>query len=70
MYSSYALFTKVNEDPAKYGFAPEDVKKRRGPMWMDHLHPTTKMHKVIADDLEGFLKSYPAHTSDGIQPAL
>ncbi|KLO08948.1 hypothetical protein SCHPADRAFT_908199 [Schizopora paradoxa] len=68
MYSSYDLFTRVNQEPVKYGFAAKDVKRRRGPMWMDHLHPTSKMHKVIADDIEAFLKRFPAHKDN--EPSL
>jgi len=65
MYSSYNIFTRVNEEPEKFGFPPGDVKRKGGSMWMDHLHPTSKMHKVIADDLEGFLKAFAAYKSDG-----
>ena len=65
MYSSYALFSNVIAEPEKYGFPPGDIKRRGGSIWMDHLHPTSKMHKVLADDIEEFLKTFAAHKADG-----
>ncbi|THH10692.1 hypothetical protein EW145_g1141 [Phellinidium pouzarii] len=58
MYSSWEIFNKVNRDPEAFGFSEEDIKKRGGAIWHDHLHPTSKMHAVIADDLDAFLKKY------------
>ena len=59
LYSSYDIFEKIYEDPVKYNFNIKDRKVRRGAMWMDHIHPTSKMHAVIAKDMEDFLYKFP-----------
>lgn len=61
MYSSWDIFDKVYNEPTKFGFSRQDLRKRGGAIWMDHLHPTSRMHEVVATDLEAFLKAFPAH---------
>ena len=58
MYSSWDLFNKVHDDLKAFGFTQSDVKKRGGRIWMDHIHPTSRMHEIIADDLDEFLKKF------------
>jgi len=65
MYSSWDLFHKVFESPGEFGFAQSELKKRGGEMWMDHLHPTSKMHEIIARDIERFLMEYSAAQQTG-----
>lgn len=48
----------MNSDPGAYGFSKGDLKKAGGAIWMDRLHPTSAMHKVVADDLDDFLGAY------------
>jgi len=60
MYSSWKIFDNVFQYPERYGFEARDVQRSRGAIWMDHLHPTSKMHGVVADDLEDFLQQFPA----------
>lgn len=55
IYSSYATFTRVLDDPVKFGFGKDDQKKRDGTIWVDHLHPTSKMHREIAQDVSTLL---------------
>lgn len=57
IYSSWATFTKVLDDPTAFDFAQEDVKKSAGSIWVDRLHPTSKMHGVIAQDMAQLLNS-------------
>lgn len=52
IYSSHHTFSKVLDSPTSYGFETEG----RG-IWIDHIHPTTAMHKVIAENLRRFLGS-------------
>lgn len=66
MYSSWDIFDKVNNEPTRFGFSNRDLRKRGGAIWMDHLHPTSRMHKVVATDLEAFLKGFPDH-ADAVQ---
>ncbi|OCB85936.1 hypothetical protein A7U60_g7070 [Sanghuangporus baumii] len=58
MYSSWDIFNKVHENLGAFGFTKSDVKKRSGRIWMDHIHPTSRMHAIIADDLDEFLKKF------------
>lgn len=57
IYSSWMTFTKVLDDPTAFGFAQEDVKKAAGSIWVDRLHPTSKMHEIIAQDMTKLLSS-------------
>lgn len=50
VFPTWDLFTSIFDDPAKYGFRPQDVvEPYGGKMWMDVLHPTSAVHKIIAD---------------------
>ncbi|KAJ8078863.1 hypothetical protein PM082_013147 [Marasmius tenuissimus] len=57
LYSSHALFTRVLDSPTTYGFEQSDAKQQRGRIWRDHLHPTTRIHDILAEDIASFLKS-------------
>lgn len=58
--SSYATFTRVLDNPGDFGFKEGDQKKRNGTIWVDHLHPTSKMHHEIARDVSTLLSSIEA----------
>jgi len=60
MYSSWDIFDKVYQDPVKYGFRVRDLKTSRGGIWADFIHPTSKMHSVVAKDMEEFLDQFPS----------
>ncbi|GJE87150.1 carbohydrate esterase family 16 protein [Phanerochaete sordida] len=62
IYSSWATFTRVLNDPAACGFSPADVKRRGGSIWVDHIHPTSKMHDEIAKDAVELLQT--VHVND------
>ena len=58
VYDASALFDKVIEEPRKYGFEDPMAKCRKPEcIWSDGFHITTAMHKVIAEDLAGFLSN-------------
>ena len=57
IFSSWDLFTTVLDDPVQYGFKEEDRSKNGGGIWVDRLHPTTKMHEIIAKGIVEYLKS-------------
>lgn len=59
MYSSWDVFDKVYQDPVKFGFRARDLKMARGGIWADFIHPTSKMHAVLAKDMEEFLDQFP-----------
>lgn len=44
------IFNDLFDYPEKHGFATADIHRTRGGnFWMDGLHPTSAVHKVIAD---------------------
>lgn len=56
MFSSHMTFTRVLDDPVGHGFHEADAASKAGKgIWMDHLHPTSKMHDFVAKDLAAFL---------------
>jgi len=61
LFSAWSLFTRVLQDPLQYGFDESDPRKAGGGIWMDPLHPTSRMHSIIAHDLANFLGSHPAY---------
>lgn len=60
IYSSHHTFTQVLDNPGSYDFVPDDVAKMRGAIWIDNIHPTTAMHKIIAREIGAFLGNVPA----------
>jgi len=61
--SSWDFFNLVFKTPSKYGFEEGDIRKRYGPVWADHLHPTSRMHEHFAARVNEFLSSHPAGAS-------
>ncbi|OCF61640.1 hypothetical protein L486_01297 [Kwoniella mangroviensis CBS 10435] len=55
IFSAHDVFTEIFDDPTKYRFKHEDPDKSSGGIWVDGLHPTSQVHKVLADELEKFL---------------
>ncbi|KAI0807391.1 SGNH hydrolase-type esterase domain-containing protein [Fomes fomentarius] len=60
-FSSWDTFTRVLDDPIAHGFAPEHVARAGGDIWVDNLHPSTKVHDWIAHDISKFLTAQPAY---------
>ena len=61
IYSSHAFFTRLFDSPEVYGFREADVRTRAGRMWVDHIHPTSKVHRLLAQDLTSFLNGVGIH---------
>lgn len=60
-FSSWDLFTDIYDNPEKYGFKAEDVDQAYGgKMWMDGLHPTSAVHRIIADHVHSMLSTKDA----------
>jgi len=56
LYSSHETFSRVLDDPVGHGFHEADAGSKAGKgIWMDRLHPTSKMHDFVAKDLAAFL---------------
>jgi len=56
LFSSYRLFESILDMPELYGFNNEHVRNNGGGVWMDSLHPTSKVHDHIASNLADFLQ--------------
>ena len=61
LFSSWATFSRVMDNPNAYGFTQKDTVSAASRMWVDHLHPTSKMHDIVARDVAEFLTSVPAY---------
>jgi phospholipase/lecithinase/hemolysin len=62
VFSSFEVFDTILDRPEEHGFDPKDVKRSGGSVWMDHIHPTSKVHDYIARHVAAFLES--------VQPAI
>lgn len=51
-FSSADTFDRLLDDPALCDFGAEDGAW----MWVDHIHPTSRVHDYLAADLAEFLK--------------
>ncbi|KAJ6551725.1 hypothetical protein B0H19DRAFT_1158709 [Mycena capillaripes] len=60
IYSSWDTFNHMFDDPWAHGFPAEDVDKADASMWVDHLHPTSKVHDFVARDMSAFLSAQVA----------
>jgi phospholipase/lecithinase/hemolysin len=61
-FSSHKVFTALLDNPTSHGFPQGDIKKSGGSIWMDHLHPTSAVHLIVANELDGFLSSISPFT--------
>lgn len=57
--SSSDFFNLIFKTPSRYGFEETDIRKRYGPVWADHIHPTSRIHELFAERVNEFLRSYP-----------
>lgn len=57
VFSSYNTFSRVLQNPVTFGFEEKDVRKFAGNIWVDHIHPTSRVHWVIAKDISTFLNA-------------
>uniref|UniRef100_A0A8H7XSY8 Uncharacterized protein n=1 Tax=Psilocybe cubensis TaxID=181762 RepID=A0A8H7XSY8_PSICU len=55
LFSSYEIFENVLDKPKDFGIKPKEVRKAGGQVWVDYLHPTSKVHDILASSLANFL---------------
>lgn len=56
LFSSYESMSAILDDPEGHGFPEADIKKMSGSsIWVDHMHPTSRVHDLLARDLSRFL---------------
>ncbi|KAJ7670769.1 hypothetical protein DFH06DRAFT_981106 [Mycena polygramma] len=56
-FSALDYFTRILDNPKDYGIPKKDLTRAGGAVWRDHLHPTSRIHEIFAQDLVAFLKS-------------
>jgi hypothetical protein len=66
VFSSWNTFTQVLDNPQAEGFSEDDVGKEGGAIWFDHLHPTSRMHDIIARDISRFLDIQPIQEATNV----
>ena len=59
MFSAWDTFTRILSDPARYGFNPADRTTLGGSIWFDFMHPTSRVHDILAGEIAQFLASQP-----------
>lgn len=64
LFSAWDSFTRILDDPSKYGMDDEGVHVTGRKAWFDHLHPSTHLHKVLASDITNFLQSQAPFSSE------
>jgi phospholipase/lecithinase/hemolysin len=64
-FSSHDTFTRILDDPVKFGFKEEDESAEGGGIWVDHLHPTSAIHAIVAEEIEAFLREQPQNFAPG-----
>lgn len=54
---THALFMDIFDNPEKHDFRAEHVGRAHGgAIWMDGLHPTSRVHEIIADEIQSLLE--------------
>ncbi|EJD02495.1 uncharacterized protein FOMMEDRAFT_141520 [Fomitiporia mediterranea MF3/22] len=55
VFSAWNLFSEILDDPVAHGFNTDDPSRAFGGIWNDTLHPTTRVHRLIAESVKDFL---------------
>ncbi|KAH9006896.1 hypothetical protein EDB86DRAFT_2793663 [Lactarius hatsudake] len=59
LFSAWDTFSRILSDPARYGFNPADRYTQGGSIWFDYMHPTSRVHSILAGEIAQFLASLP-----------
>jgi phospholipase/lecithinase/hemolysin len=59
LFSAWDTFSRILSDPARYGFNPADRSVQGGSIWFDFMHPTSRVHNILAGEIAQFLLSQP-----------
>ncbi|OSD02185.1 carbohydrate esterase family 16 protein [Trametes coccinea BRFM310] len=57
LWSSWAFFSRILTNPTTYGFLEDDAHEVEGGILVDGLHSTTRVHRLIAEELLALLRS-------------
>lgn len=56
LFSASATFDDFLDNPVVYGFKSGHVHKHPGQIWHDQLHPTSRVHDILAEQIAEFLE--------------
>ncbi|KAG8782732.1 hypothetical protein FRC12_020483 [Ceratobasidium sp. 428] len=56
-FSSHKCLNNILDNPTKHSFLQEDVTKYGGEIWVDHIHLTSSVHKILATDVLEYLRT-------------
>ncbi|THU87264.1 hypothetical protein K435DRAFT_761949 [Dendrothele bispora CBS 962.96] len=59
LFSSFGVFSHLLDNPEEYGFKARELRQEYGGIWNDYLHPTSRVHDIVAARLTEFLKAVP-----------
>lgn len=59
-FSAYDTFTRLLDSPDQYGFTKQDAREPFMGIWMDLIHPTTRVHDILAREIAAFLENQKA----------
>lgn len=54
-FSSHECLSTILDDPAAYALSKADINKMDGSIWVDYVHPSSRVHDLLARDLSRFL---------------
>ncbi|EPQ58338.1 hypothetical protein GLOTRDRAFT_57235 [Gloeophyllum trabeum ATCC 11539] len=55
IYSAHRTFSRILNDPISHGFSSLDTVTAFGEVWVDQVHPTSRIHDWVAKDFAAFL---------------
>ena len=62
-FSSFEAFDIFLNNPEQHGIETKDLRRSGGRVWVDHIHPTTKVHDYIANQIAAFLGAVQSPSS-------
>jgi len=57
LFSSFEVFNHILDEYEAYGFKAKEIRQAFGAVWNDFLHPTSKIHDILAAHFADFLRS-------------
>ncbi|XP_006463807.1 hypothetical protein AGABI2DRAFT_75132 [Agaricus bisporus var. bisporus H97] len=67
LFSSHAFFTDLLDVPSKHGFSEEDTEMPEGAVWFDELHPTSRIHELLAKQIYTSIFEYQGEVDHGME---
>lgn len=55
LFDDHTLFTRLHEDPVAFGFSEGSGHMYDQELYVDNIHPTTKVHQIVAREVASLL---------------